>query len=225
MSDRWAVEHLIGSAAELHHRPLGPDIRRTVGVLSVPRPALVLGSTQRDADADPVALDARGVELTRRRSGGGAVLLTPGQTLWLDVDLPRADPLWDDDVGRATHWLGRSWTDAVADLGLRARVHTDRMVTTSWSRSICFAGIGPGEVLVRGTERHRKLVGIAQRRTRAGTRFQCVVHRAWDPGPILDLLALEESRRIAARVDLETVGIGLDIDATIVVDALLRHLP
>ena len=221
MSDRWAVEHLIGSASTLHHRALGPVVRAAVAVLSVSRPALVLGSTQPDTDADPAALDARDVDLARRRSGGGAVLLLPHASLWVDVDLPRTDALWDDDVGRAAHWLGAAWAGAVADLGLQARVHTGPLVTTAWSSRICFAGVGPGEVLVGG----RKLVGISQRRTRAGARFQCVVHRAWDPDPILELLALDDTGRVAAGRELAGAALGLDVDFTALADALLHHLP
>ena len=167
---------------------------RRLVVLEIERPALVLGSTQRETDADAVAVAAFDVELTRRRSGGGAVLLVPGQTLWIDVELSREDPLWDDDVGRSFHWLGGSWLVALASLGVRGVLHTGPVLETVWSRKVCFGGLGPGEVTVDG----RKLVGISQRRTRDGARFQCVVHRRWDPVPLLGLLALHHRERAAA---------------------------
>jgi hypothetical protein len=34
-----------------------------------------------------------------------------------------------------------------------------------------------------------KAVGISQRRTRAGARFQCAVHRRWDPAAVVAPLA------------------------------------
>lgn len=184
-------------------------------------PALVLGSTQRETDADRLAADAFEVEVCRRRSGGGAVLLVPGQTTWIDVELPKGDSLWDDDVSRASHWLGRAWVVALATLGVRATLHTGGVLETPWSRKVCFGGLGPGEVTVGG----QKLVGISQRRTRDGARFQCVVHRKWDPVPILGLLALHHRERAAALVDLEHAGAGLDVDEAEVVEALLRQLP
>jgi hypothetical protein len=49
---------------------------------------------------------------------------------------------------------------------------------------VCFAGIGPGEV-VTGDD---KLVGISQRRSRAGARYQCAVHTTWSPQALVDLL-------------------------------------
>jgi lipoate-protein ligase A len=221
LSASWTVERLRGSATALHDRPFGPKVERKVAVMDLQRPALVLGSTQRDTDADQSAVDAFEVELCRRRSGGGAVLLVPGQTTWIDVEVPVGDTLWDDDVGRAAHWLGRSWVVALATLGVRATMHASGVLETKWSRTICFGGLGPGEVTVGG----QKLVGISQRRTREGARFQCVVHRKWDPVPILGLLALHHGERAAALVELEHVGIGLDVDETAVVDALLRQLP
>lgn len=217
----WSVERLRGSATTLHARPLGPDVVRRVTVLEIERPALVLGSTQRESDVDLLALEAFDVELVRRRSGGGAVLLVPDHTLWVDVELPRHDALWDDDVGRASHWLGRSWMLALAELGLTAAVHTGGVLERPWSRRVCFGGLGPGEVTVDG----RKLVGISQRRTRDGARFQCVVHRRWDPAPILGLLELRHHERAAARRDLADAGAGLDLDDGPVLDALLRQLP
>ena len=190
-------------------------------VLDVERPALVLGSTQRETDADVLALDAFDVELVRRRSGGGAVLLVPGQTLWIDIELPRADPLWADDVSRSFQWLGQAWKVALAELGVRAEVHAGGVLETAWSRKVCFGGLGPGELTVDG----HKLVGISQRRTRDGARYQCVIHRRWDPVPLLGLLALHHRERAAALCDLALVGAGLDVDHERVLDALVRHLP
>ena len=54
-----------------------------------------------------------------------------------------------------------------------------------WSPLVCFAGVGPGEVLLG----RRKLVGISQRRTRNGSRFQCMVHVRWSPDVLVGLLA------------------------------------
>ncbi len=152
----------------------------------------MLGSTQA-----PIAVD--GIEVCRRRSGGGAVLVHPGDVLWIDVLLPRHDRLWDDDVGRAAHWLGEAWRDA---LGVGV-VHTGGMVRSSWSSLICFAGVGPGEVLVDGA----KVVGISQRRTRAGARFQCVVLRTWDPTELARIFAPGQWREVADVLESAAIGV------------------
>jgi lipoate---protein ligase len=178
----WVVTEHRGTAGALHARDLPDDGLRRVWLLRPDRPALVLGSTQPDSLADPAA----NVDLVRRRSGGGAVLLDPESALWVDVVVPRGDPLWDDDVSVSFHWLGRVWRDALATLGLRAQVHEGPYLATPASRLVCFAGLGPGEVTIDG----RKVVGLSQRRTRAGARFQCV---AYLPGGgaagVVDLLA------------------------------------
>lgn len=217
----WRITHLTGGAAELHGRELETG-GRTVTVLEVDTPALVLGSTQPDGHADRAACAAMGVHVVRRRSGGGAVLLLPGRSVWVDVTIGRDDPLWDDDVGRAAHWLGESWAAAVTTLGVAdARVHTGRVIETPWSRRVCFAGVGPGEVLAGG----RKLVGISQRRTRDGARFQCALHRTWDPVGILGLLALDAEERGRGLLELDGVAAGLDLPAAAVVAVLERRLP
>jgi lipoate-protein ligase A len=181
----WRVERAHGSAASFHEREMVEPVERSVWVFTVSHPALVLGSTQSLAIVDAAAAAAAGAEVVRRRSGGGAVLLVPGESLWVDVVLPRGDELWDDDVGTATHWLGGVWVRALSACGVEATLHTGSMVHTSWSRLVCFAGIGPGEVLVAG----RKAVGISQRRTRAGARFQCVAHHRWPGEELVALLA------------------------------------
>ena len=149
------------------------------------------------------------------------MLLVPGDSLWVDVVLPRSDVLWDDDVARATSWLGRAWAAALDDLGLPATVHEAGLVRTRWSALVCFAGWGPGEVGVAG----RKAVGVASRRSRAGARFQCGVGRTWDPGPLLDLLALDPRERAEGRRDLADAAIGVDRPPGEVVGALRRYLP
>jgi lipoate-protein ligase A len=150
---------------------------------------------------------ATGIDVARRRSGGGAVFVEPGGTLWVDVVLPRGDPLWDDDVGRAAHWLGDAWAAAIGD---RAVVHRGAMVRGPLSDLVCFAGLGPGEVTVDG----HKVVGISQRRTRDAARFQCVAYERWDPQPLRDALHLD--------VDLEAVGGGVG-RLSAVADALLAR--
>jgi hypothetical protein len=208
----WQVTRERGAAGTFHGRPLPSLPVRSVAVLEVEAPALVLGSAQPESDVDCGALAAAGVSLVRRRSGGGAVLLRPGEVHWVDVVVPREDPLWDDDVGRAFHWLGRAWAGALADLGVAAAVHEGPLVTTRWSRLVCFAGLGPGELTASGA----KVVGIAQRRTRAGARFQCAVLRRWDPAATTSLLALDDRARAAAdarRLTWWGLGCGLVLGA------------
>ena len=85
----------------------------------------------------------------------------------------------DDDVGRATHWLGQLWVRTLARRRVEgATVHTGAMVCRPWSKLVCFAGLGPGEVSIG----ERKAVGISQRRTRLGARFQCALYHRWHRG-------------------------------------------
>jgi lipoate---protein ligase len=177
-----------GSAAAFHARALPDPVTRQVWVFEVERSALVLGSAQGDDVADAAACAAAGVEVVRRRSGGGAVLLEPGAVVWFDVIVP-ADQLVDagvgDDVAASMIWLGGHVASALGELGVAAEVHRGGMVCTAWCPLVCFAGVGPGEVLHSGI----KLVGISQRRTRAGARFQCAVHTRWSPDAVAGLLA------------------------------------
>src|ERR1035441_643755 len=79
---------------------------------------VVLGSTQSDDALSPTALQAWPVEVVRRRGGGGAVLLRPGDHLWVDAWIPRDDPLWSSEVADAALWCGAWWSDALAQTGV-----------------------------------------------------------------------------------------------------------
>lgn len=220
MRGGWRVERARGSAGGFHGRDVEAGSGRQVWVQQVERPALVLGSTQPDDLVDHAAAERAGVEVVRRRSGGGAVLVEPGGTVWVDVVVPPGDPLWDDDVGRATHWVGEAWAAALAACGVPdGVVHRGGLVTTPWSRQVCFAGLGPGEVLVAG----RKAVGVAQRRTRHGARFQVAALLRWDPVGLVGVLALDDRERAAA--ELADVAVGLPVAEDALVSALLDALP
>lgn len=197
------------SAAEVHGRDLPDRVTRRVRVVEVDRPALVLGSTQPDTDVDHAAAARLDVGVVRRRSGGGAVLLDPGDTVWIDVEVGRDDDLWDDDVGRSALWLGRVWVDALDDVGVvGALAHTGPMVSSPLATVVCFAGLAPGEVTVGG----RKIVGVSQRRTRAGARFQCAVPRRWDVERYARLLAPGLERvGVASEIDVATVPVDPDV--------------
>ena len=171
---------------------------------------VVLGRSQR--------AEVRGLPAARRLSGGGAVLLTPGEVVWADVVLPRSDPRWDDDVGRAVWWLGDAWREVLRRLGVeRTEVHRGGVVRcTPWCKDICFGGLGPGEVHVG----QRKVVGIAQRRTRHGALFQCAVNLRWDPVPLVAALGLDER----AVDDLAGAVIAVDCSPAVVHAELLAVL-
>ena len=234
----WVFERRTASAAALHGDwpPLEARTERVVGACSlVGASAVVLGSTQPDDVVDAGRAGRLAVEVVRRRSGGGAVLVAPDRQVWLDVWLPRGDPLWDDDVVASTRWLGDAWARALRSLGVDdVRVHGGRAECTKWSSLVCFAGIGPGEVTIG----RAKVVGIAQRRTRAGARWHVSVPLWWDPVPLLAVLALDDDRAEIARAELDAVAIGLHVvlpprdtgvtDAALVAateDAFLASLP
>jgi len=219
----WTVERHREAPGAFHTRPLPDPLQRAVWVCEPTEPALVLGSGQRDDVVDRAACQAAGTAVVRRRSGGGAVLVEPGRLLWVDVLLPAGDPLWTDDVARAFLWLGETWRAALADLGVDAAVHEGGLCTTTWSRLVCFGGLGTGEVVA---PTGAKLVGLSQRRTRAGARFQCAALGTWAPGDLLALLALDPADRARAAADLDPAAAGVGEDRLgPLLDALLVHLP
>jgi lipoate-protein ligase A len=163
---------------------LGP--RRIARILHADSPALVIGSSQAESDVDSDATERRGIEVVRRKTGGGAVLVGPGQAAWVDFVIPAGDPLWDDDVRRAAWWVGELWARALSRLGVGPLdVWKAGLVRRAWSAQLCFAGLGPGEVRVR----ERKIVGVSQRRTRSACLFQTAVLLDWEPALMVELLA------------------------------------
>ncbi|HEX3946904.1 MAG TPA: hypothetical protein VHW47_04325 [Acidimicrobiales bacterium] len=196
----------------------------------VDRPTVVLGSTQPSTVVDAGRVARAGVDVVRRRSGGGLVYLAPGDPIWADAWIPRGDPLWRDDVLVGAEWAGEWWRSAVAAVAGpgELRVHRGSSVPTSWS-SVCFAGTGPGEVLA-GPE-GPKVVGLAQWRSREGSLVHGCAYRSWDPEPLVDLLATDRDRSVAER-ELAGVAVGVgqlapavDQPGLRLVEALVAGLP
>ncbi|MDA8268099.1 MAG: hypothetical protein M0Z63_14260 [Actinomycetota bacterium] len=157
-----------------------------------------------------------GASVVRRRGGGGAVLVAPGAQVWVDVWIPRFDPLWDDDVVRSARWVGDAWATAIDDVGLGpATVHDGSSVAAPWSAEICFAGIGPGEV--RSGSPQRKVMGLTQHRTRHGVRFQTMALARWEPAALVRALVIaglvDPSAEDQARASVSPRAVGLvDLD-------------
>ena len=215
----WHVRRWRGPAAALHAEPVPAGVGRSIWLLEAESRALVLGSTQRPVMIDAAAALDLGVDVVRRRSGGGVVLVEPANTVWIDVILPAGDPLWDDDVGRAAGWVGRCWQAALASLGLGpTEVHEGALACGPLGRLVCFATIGAGEVT---TPDRRKVVGISQRRTRHAARFQCAAYSRWEPEPLVRLLGLEGDERRAVEEAAEGAGHPPEILAA----AFLAQLP
>lgn len=219
----WTVEHLDGVASVLHAR-LPPDrLSRSVWVCSTSSPAIVLGSTQPLDVVDRHRATELGFEVVKRASGGGAVVVEPGMVTWIDVLVPVDDPLWVDDVGRSAQWLGEAWSAALHDVGVvGTTVHNGSMCHTKLSRLICFAGLAPGEVSVGDA----KVVGISQRRTRTGARFQSVALRAWDVELWAELLAPGLSAHAGGLDELQRIDVAVvDVEPATLTEALIDRLP
>jgi lipoate-protein ligase A len=189
-----AVTRRGGTVRELHELDPLADASSAAHVwwMQPEDTAIVLGSRQSPDIVDTAECARLGIDVVKRRSGGGAVLVVPDQLVWVDIvappggapdDVPNDVP---NDVRGSMLWAGEMWQRALMPFvgdGGELTVHGGSMIATPWSDLVCFAGLGPGEVSLDG----RKLVGLSQRRTRNGVRIQGTLYTA---PPDIDLARL-----------------------------------
>jgi lipoate-protein ligase A len=134
-------------------------------------PAVVLGCAQRSL-RPAIERRAEGVvALVDRLAGGGAVLAGPSM-LSVSIVLPSGHPLLRGGLIDCYRWLGRLHVDALAECGVPGRAlpshelrRAEAALETSAVSWACFGALSPWEVVAPDG---RKLVGLAQRRQRAG---------------------------------------------------------
>ena len=195
----WTLETWTGSAGDFHATE--PRAERTVWDVHVTAPAVVLGSSQQESELRAGVLADRAVGSARRHSGGGAVWVSPADTFWVDVVIPRGDPLWVDDVPGSSMWLGEILAGLIGD---GATVHTGRWEPTDTARAYCFGGLAAGEVVGP----HGKIVGISQRRTRGYARFQCVAYTSYDPVLVSGFFTDPAVASAVAALTVQTLGVN-----------------
>ncbi len=184
----WDVHRQYGPAGPFHQRMPSADTGHEIWVRTIPRPALVLGSTQPDELVRSDRAERDGIEVARRRSGGGLVWIDPATDCWIDVIVPIGSPLWQQDIGRAFHWLGERWAAVIGEVSpssvplvRHATAPRSGPSTPGPGRVWCFADVGHGEITLDGS----KILGLSQRRTRHWARLQGLLLGAW-PGEELD---------------------------------------
>ena len=212
---------------------------RRAGSRTAPGGGLPPDGAGRRARLDPVdstwstskAARSAGLDVVRRRSGGGAVLVTPGRPgVDRRVGAGRRRT-WSADVTGAFVWLGAAWGPPSAysarhrgrcrrrDDGRRRRPEvthpTDRRCRGPGSRSGCLHPV----VVPRLLRWRRRRRGHCRRpqggRTvpapqPVGAWFHSACVRHWDPALLLELLDLSPGERAAAADGLAVAVSGVD---------------
>lgn len=210
----WNEHHWHGTAGDFHSMNL--DAERALWWCDVSRSALIVGSSQSVSLIDEQCASRNGVDVVRRRSGGGLVYVDPVDSVWIDITIPVNDSFWAVDVTTSMMWLGQVFVDALSPW-VKAEVYSSSYKAGDFGRAVCFASQSPGEVFVGD----HKLVGISQRRTRDGARFQCVVYRQWNPEPWLPCVADAHAALGVERLQVATLAAS----ATDIVAAVFNSLP
>jgi lipoate-protein ligase A len=150
--------------------PLRGLAHSTLGVLRCAEAVVVIGSRQSGRDLDQGALVRDGVGVRRRHGGGGAVLLRTTDR-WVELWLRAVPGTPAHDVRSSAYLVGEWWRAALGAHGVDAEVHRGAVLGAPEGAVACFAGLGPGELTVRG----HKVLGISQWRVREGVLVSSVL--------------------------------------------------
>jgi lipoate-protein ligase A len=202
-------------------QPGGPWLKRGY-VAATPAVVVGLGLWHRVYDIVDFARCAQaGIEVLRRRAGGGVVLVDANMVCGaICVPLPQAGIA--DDLTASYRWLGDLLASDLGRLGVlgarsvevdeaRADVHglkSSADAPARWLQTTCYGALSPYEV-VAGVP-SAKVVGLAQVRRRHAALYQFGILLG-DQSPLADLLGIEDD---SVREDLRqalrhrTVGLA-----------------
>ena len=160
-----------------------------------------LGSSQTSADIAEGALGRQGWRLSRRPSGGMAVVHR-GQ-LGYALILPADDQRWHGDLATSYERLSRPFVDGLRHIGVtvhlaspaeKVQFSLDAPILSARS---CFGALGPYEVVANG----KKIVGNSQVRRRNANLQHGVIQLRGNQSTLADLVASQDEREIAALRD------------------------
>tara|TARA_B100001250_G_scaffold362589_1_gene341382 strand:+ start:154 stop:846 length:693 start_codon:yes stop_codon:yes gene_type:complete len=174
----WTIETKYSETALAHEANLEEWRKPTIWIIEPKDSCLVLGKSQRGRPfLDLGYLKEQSINLAARQSGGGAVLVSPEDMLWVDVFVPKESKFWIADIAEASIWIGGIWRNALKRLDIECFLFDEKFSRSEASDLICFLGRAPGELFID----NRKILGISQRRSKFGTRFQCALIINWKP--------------------------------------------
>lgn len=160
-------------------------------------PCLSLGYGQRLRHVDEDRCRARGWQVVRRPSGGGALLHTEELTYCLL--LPPQHPLQQGDILTSYARLRRGLVAGLARLGVTVDAAAVESASPNRSEAICYLQPAAQEITVAG----RKLIGSAQLRRRGVLLQHGSLPIGADLTAITDALVYEdEGKRVAAKEEL-----------------------
>ncbi len=216
--EKTQIISTMGPAGPFHAKSFGSLARSQIWVHQVSAPTVVLGSTQNPDILNNEWVSNGGYDVVKRRSGGGVVIIEPATSVWVDVVIAPDHHLWLDDVGQAFLWVGQAWARALQALGLSdLQVHDGPATDPELGRLLCFGSLGYGEVLAGSS----KVVGLSQRRTKHGARFQGIAHRRIDP---LDLTEVFATVVANDRPPLTSLKIGAEFDVSALRNEVIAQL-
>jgi len=137
-------------------------------------PAASIGRRQEArGPLDPRRLEALGLELARRPTGG-LTIVHEASSFTLHAAIPAGHPLAEEPVDRAAYTLGEAIVEALAGMGVEAwaRATPWRVRLTPYPTSICLAYTSPSDLVVGDG---RRFAGIALRKGRLGLLAQAFI--------------------------------------------------
>jgi len=189
----------------------------TLRVYAWQPPALVVGRGQPVAEVAWDRVLGEGLDVVRRMTGGTAVLNR--DVLGFSLIVPAADVSWAFPVVESYRGVGEALLAAVARLGVTGATLSRHRSGAKVRSPVCFELPSAYELLVDG----RKLVGLAQRRTRHGTLLHGSLPLSGDMGEIADYLTtpIEPSRVRAVTITLEE-ALGRSVSWSEAADSVIQ---